>query len=404
MVSCSNLQAGWFSAYRHLADRDDLDLVLHLGDYVYEYAPGEYGYGQSNQDIRKHVPAREMVSLADYRKRHAQYKRDPDLMRLHAKYPFVCTWDDHETTNDAWRKGAENHNEGEGDYGKRKAVARRAYDEWMPVRMSGTAKLNDGTRLFRRLRFGQLAELSMLDLRTYRSQQVAAAARPRRRRPEPHDHRRQPDGVAQGVAGRRPGAVEAGRQPGDDRSGADPRGLRRRGRQDRRHPAARRTGRRTTSTSGTATPPTAARSSSTSGTTAVNNAVFLTGDIHSGWACDLPFDAESYAGGSPLGTSLGTEFVCSSVTSNNLKDITGDPSGVTSTAVEEGVKTLNSHVKYLNFDDHGYSVVDITRERIHVDWFIISDRADKQATVQRDVSYVTRVNSNRVEKVDEGIG
>jgi phosphodiesterase/alkaline phosphatase D-like protein len=172
IVSCSNLQAGWFSAYRHLAARDDLDAVLHLGDYIYEYAPGEYGHGQDNEDIRPHVPAREMVSLADYRQRHAQYKRDRDLQRLHGRYPFIVTWDDHEVTNDQWRRGAENHNEGEGKYLPRRARAHRAYDEWMPVRFSGTADLRDGTRLFRHLTFGRLAELSMIDLRTYRDEQT----------------------------------------------------------------------------------------------------------------------------------------------------------------------------------------------------------------------------------------
>ena len=90
VVSCANLQAGWFSAYRHLADRNDLHAVLHLGDYLYEYGPGEYGYGQGERDIRPHEPAHEMVSLADYRRRHAQYKRDPDLQRLHARYAFIA--------------------------------------------------------------------------------------------------------------------------------------------------------------------------------------------------------------------------------------------------------------------------------------------------------------------------
>jgi alkaline phosphatase D len=85
VVSCANLQAGWFSAYRHLARRDDLHAVLHLGDYLYEYGPGEYGYGQANEDVRPHDPAHEMVSLADYRRRHAQYKTDPDLQDLHAR-------------------------------------------------------------------------------------------------------------------------------------------------------------------------------------------------------------------------------------------------------------------------------------------------------------------------------
>jgi alkaline phosphatase D len=402
MVSCSNWQAGWFSAYRHLADRDDLDLVVHLGDYLYEYAPGEYGYGQSEEDIRRHVPAKEIVSLADYRQRHAQYKQDPDLQRLHAKQAFVTTWDDHESANDAWADGAENHNEGEGSWAARKAAARRAYDEWMPVRMSGSARLNDGTRLFRRLRFGRLAELSMLDLRTYRSEQVAyqpdpAADDPSRTITGENQMRwlkesLQDDRALWKLVGN-PVMIAPVRIP---EAYVD----------------------EVSEIVGTPAPKDGPpyNVDQWDGYTAdrrkvfdhirdrgVNNAVFLTGDIHSGWACDLPYDAESYAAGTPLGTSVATEFVCSSVTSNNLKDITGDPSGATSTVVEEGVKTMNRHVKYLNFDDHGFSVVDINRKRLQVDWFIISDRRDRRATARREVSYVTRVNSNRVERVEKGV-
>ena len=87
---------------------------LHLGDYLYEYGTGEYGYGSTNRDIRPHDPAHEMVALADYRRRHAQYKTDPDLQRLHARYPFIATWDDHEVANDQWRAGAENHDASRG--------------------------------------------------------------------------------------------------------------------------------------------------------------------------------------------------------------------------------------------------------------------------------------------------
>ena len=403
MVSCSNWQAGWFSAYRHLADRDDLDLVVHLGDYLYEYAPGEYGYGQGEEDIRKHVPAKEIVTLADYRQRHAQYKGDPDLQRLHGKYAFVTTWDDHESANDAWVNGAENHNAGEGSWAKRKAAARRAYDEWMPVRMSDSAALNDGTRLFRRLKFGRLAELSMLDLRSYRSQQVAylpdpAVDDPSRSITGDNQMRwlkesLQDDRALWKLVGnpvmiapvRIPEAYvdEVGKMIGDTPLPQD--GPPYNVDQWDGYTADRREVFQHLRDHG------------------VNNAVFLTGDIHSGWACDLPFDAESYAAGTELGTSVGCEYVCSSVTSNNLKDITGDPTPVSSTAVEEAVKAGNRHVKYLNFDDHGFSVVDITRERLKVDWFIIEDRRDKQTPAHHEVSYVTRVNSNEVEKVEKGV-
>jgi alkaline phosphatase D len=401
MVSCSNLQAGWFSAYRHLAARDDLDLIVHLGDYIYEYAPGEYGYGNSDRDIRPHVPATEIVSLADYRQRHAQYKQDPDLQRLHARYAFVTTWDDHESANDAWEHGAENHSpETEGSWAARKAAARRAYDEWMPVRMSGSAQLNDGTRLYRRLKFGRLAELSMLDLRTYRSEQVAL----------------QPDPAAD--------------DPSRTITGANQMAWLKESLQEERalwklvgNPVmiapVRIPEAYVDEVSKIVETPTPKDGfpynvDQWDGYTAdrrqvfdhlrdrgVNNAVFLTGDIHSGWACDLPFDAKSYAGG--LGTSLGTEFVCASVTSNNLKDITGDYSGATSTTVETGIKALNSHIKHVNFDDHGFSIVDIDRQRLQVDWFIIGDRADPGATVRREISYATEVNSNRAKQVSTGV-
>ncbi|HEV2783648.1 MAG TPA: alkaline phosphatase D family protein [Actinophytocola sp.] len=165
VVSCSNWQAGYFAAYRHLAERGDLDAVVHLGDYLYEYAPGEFPVGST---VRPHAPAAEMLTLADYRTRHAQYKSDPDLQRLHAACPWIVTWDDHEAANDAWSGGAENHQPGEGSWVDRRAIANRAYFEWMPVRNAGDRPL------YRRLRFGRLAELSMLDLRSYRSQQVSA--------------------------------------------------------------------------------------------------------------------------------------------------------------------------------------------------------------------------------------
>ena len=406
VVSCANLQAGWFSAYRHLARRDDLHAVLHLGDYLYEYGPGEYGYGQTNEDIRPHEPAHEMVSLADYRRRHAQYKTDPDLQDLHARYPWIVTWDDHEVTNDQWRDGAENHQDDEGDYRRRRARAHRAYDEWMPVRLSGTARLRDGTRLFRRLRFGRLAEISMLDLRSYRDRQVAQPAPPA---PWPDAEVSDPGRTILGarqlrwlrdsLRGSRPqwkiignpvmiAPVAFGALPQElvgpvnDVTGLLPEngapynvdqwdGYTADRRQVLRHLADH----------------------------AVTDALFVTGDIHSGWACELPLDASTYVYDNPARTSVGVEFVCSSVTSNNLKDITGDPTGETSTVVEEAIKANNRHVRYLNFDDHGFSVLDVNRRRAQMDWYVIGDRADRDAPATWETSWRTRSGTGRIEQV-----
>ena len=112
----------------------------------------------------------------------------------------------------------------------------------------------------------------------------------------------------------------------------------------------------------------------TSGTAASTDTVFLTGDIHSGWACDLPYDPSTYPA---VGDSAGVELVCSSVTSNNLKDITGTPPRTSSIAVETTIKANNRHVKYLDFDYHGFSVLDVTPAGVQMDWFVIGDRTDR---------------------------
>lgn len=390
IVSCANLQAGWFNSYRHLAARDDLDAVLHLGDYIYEYGPGEYGYGNKNVDIRPHVPAHETLTLADYRQRHAQYKQDADLAALHQKLPFILAWDDHETANDTYTDGAENHTpETEGDFHTRRRLSLQAYDEWQPVRLGGTAAIEDAKTIFRKFRFGNLIELSLLDLRSYRNAPGKEFS------------------LEIGVTGD-PQRVIAG----DEQLGWLKNNL---------------------STSAARwnlvgnpvmitpvlIPPLPNLVTDALGGFAgilptegipyntdqwdgyaverkkltdhillnkIKNVVFLTGDIHSGWACDIPVDKGLY----PLGGSLATELVTSSVTSNNLDDILGAPSRSASIVVETAFKLLNRYIKYVNLDDHGYSVLDVTPARIQIDYFVISDRRDPQATSKRTTSYVVK--------------
>jgi alkaline phosphatase D len=196
VVSCSNFEGGFFSAYRHLARRTDLDFVLHLGDYIYEYETGRYGPGPAIG--RVHDPLTEMISLEDYRRRHACYKRDPDLQALHARYAFIATWDDHEVTNDAWREGAENHQKDEGDYLKRRARAYQAYFEWMPIRLPDP--VGAPTRIYRRFEFGNLADLSMLDLRQYRDVQAPSGVAPSDLLPPPAREIDDPDRTMTGDA------------------------------------------------------------------------------------------------------------------------------------------------------------------------------------------------------------
>ena len=134
VFSCSNIGFGWFNAYAHAAADGDFDCALHLGDYFYEYGPGTYPATEQAQPGRVLFPAHEIVTLADYRTRYATYRRDPDLRRLHQLYPMIAGWDDHESTNDSWEGGAQNHQrESEGEWSVRKAAAIKAYREWMPV-------------------------------------------------------------------------------------------------------------------------------------------------------------------------------------------------------------------------------------------------------------------------------
>jgi alkaline phosphatase D len=167
VCSCADYALGYFYGYRQMAERADLDAVIHLGDYYYEY-----GNDPDNaEQVRAVEPSHETVTLDDYRKRISQARRDPNLQELHRQTPFIVVWDDHETANNSWMGGAENHTppdpdceqpcdpEGEGDWSDRVAAARQAFFEWIPIRD------NPGQKLYRNLKYGALADIIMLDTR-----------------------------------------------------------------------------------------------------------------------------------------------------------------------------------------------------------------------------------------------
>ena len=134
VFSCANYGFGWFNAYAHAAEANDCDLAVHLGDYIYEYGAGTYpSAGQKHPD-RHGAPDNEIITLADYRLRYATYRADPDLQRIHQVLPMIMVWDDHESANDSWKDGAQNHQpDTEGSWEARKSVAKRVYREWMPI-------------------------------------------------------------------------------------------------------------------------------------------------------------------------------------------------------------------------------------------------------------------------------
>ncbi|WP_068166796.1 alkaline phosphatase D family protein [Rhodococcus phenolicus] len=388
VVSCANWEDGFFASYRHLAARTDLDAIVHLGDYLYEYGTGEYA--PRSGPVRRHAPAHEILTLADYRVRHGEYKTDPDLQALHALLPWIVTWDDHESANDSWSGGAENHQPAaEGAWAERIAAARRAYLEWMPVRVSGTEP-----RLYRRLRFGDLAELSMLDLRSYRSEQVGLGPGLR----EIDDPARTITGAEQmswltaGITSSPTRWQLVGNPvmfspllipPLDARTTAaltELAGV----------PAA---GVPVNTDQWDGYPADRQRLLDAIVATGGLNVVFLTGDIHTSWACDVPVDAAAY----PTAGSVATELVLPSVTSQNIDDILGTAPRTASVGIESAVRDLNRHVRYVELDSHGYGVLEVTPDAVQMDWMYVLDRADPATGARLGASMRVPAGSARVE-------
>lgn len=171
VVSCANLEAGYFNVYRILNERNDFDAVLMLGDYLYEYETG--GYSPNANVDREFQPENEIITLDDYRLRYSIYHMDESLRELHQNFPWICVWDDHESANDAYKDGAQNHNAGEGDWQQRKMFSQQAYFEWLPIR----EKTPGSYEIFRNFHYGDLLDLIMVDTRLHgRDEQQGATS------------------------------------------------------------------------------------------------------------------------------------------------------------------------------------------------------------------------------------
>lgn len=170
-LSCSNFPSGYFNVCAEVAKRDDLDLALHLGDYIYEYGLVGFASQLAFTIDRESQPPHELLTLEDYRRRHAQYRSDPDLRAMHARLPVIAVWDDHDVADNAWSGGAANHDDAnEGSFTARRAAAVQAYHEWLPTRLPDPA---DPLKIYRSFDVGNLVSLHMLDTRLIgRDQQV----------------------------------------------------------------------------------------------------------------------------------------------------------------------------------------------------------------------------------------
>jgi alkaline phosphatase D len=356
-VSCAKYNAGHFNAYARIAERDDVSFVLHLGDWIYEASQVPPASQTASRDIgRPFEPLHECRTIEDYRLRYAQYRRDPDVQAISEAHPIIATVDDHEFADGAWREGATEHNpDRDGPWAARRATAFRAREEWLPVRRPNQL---EPERVFRTVPIGSLADLFMLDTRTRRDEPV----------PPPQMFREGRSALGPEQKAWLHGALRAStarwRLIGNpsvmtrtwndslpefvrralvkvkliDLDGTGPDYDQWDG-----YPSERR------------------ELLSWIGDLDVANVVVLSGDVHVALGAELAED--------PSQPPVAVELVNTSLTSQNLDDKMGWQPRVDSLAVEEALLAGMPHLRYVDLDSHGYSIVDLDRDRLRFEWW-----------------------------------
>ncbi len=370
IVSCSSLPHGYFNAYQAINQRNDVDAIIHLGDYIYEYGTNEYG------TVRVAEPSNEILSLADYRLRHSMYKLDSMLMRLHQQFPFYTIWDDHEFADNSFEDGAENHTTAtEGNWHNRKSVALRSYAEWMPIRSVDTT---DNVKIYRSYNIGNLVDLFLLDTRiTARKEQTIIASLTGiddsthyLLGPQQFDWLK--TGLQNSTAIWKVVAQQVMIAPfkvfniafnADQWDG---------------YPSERKKFFKIINDNN------------------INNLVVLTGDIHSAWASDIPFGKTPYNFRTGAG-SAGVEFVTTAVTSPGIP-LTGILGNITEDAFARLVRDNNLHVKHNNFVDRGFSIIDFTPQKTQTDFYSIETIERPNSNYKYQVGYYTEKDSNHLKK------
>jgi alkaline phosphatase D len=358
VMSCSSYESGYFNAYNDVAVKNDVDAVIHLGDYIYEYGQG--GILSNGDSNRRHQPPHEILTLSDYRIRHSLHKLDPDLRAVHQQYPFITVWDDHETANNSWRDGAENHTPGtEGNWEDRKNYGRTAYFEWMPIR---DVHGNNQT-IYRTIQFGDLATFIMIDTRLEGRDLQSGSTNTDTNRtilghPQLNWLRNELSAAASQwklignqvmVGSLKLGSTVLNTDQWDG------------------YPAER------------------TKVLSHIGNNNINNVVVLTGDIHTSWANDLAADPQSYNSQTGAG-SVAVEMVATSVTS------TGFPFQVPLNLIQNS----NPHIKYAELTKRGYLLLDLTSQQAQGDWVYMSTVMDKNYTALVGASWKADNNANHL--------
>ena len=364
VVSCSNWQHGYFNAYDRIAEKD-VDVVLHLGDYIYEYGTNNV----KNVD-RKHLPEHEIITLQDYRTRYSQYHLDEDLRNMRRQHPIITIWDDHEVANNSYVEGAQNHQPDEGDFLARKAAARQAYYEWIPIRESDEH--------YRTFSFGNLAELIMLDERLEGKTKPAADQNDPT---YPEENRsmlgsRQLKWFEDNLKKAEATWKVIGNQvmfSDLDRSGITPKNPRNMDSWDG-YPAEKK------------------KVAGIIRENDLQNVIFLTGDTHSSWAFEVvadPLQKSTPSSYQPLAVEFGTTSVSSSNSNESMPDDTVKMH-------EQIYLKTNPHLKYVNRRDHGYLILTLSGDSARADWYFVGTilKPDDSETLAKTLRVTA--NSNRL--------
>ena len=355
VVSCSNYEVGYFEAYKYLMERNDVDAILHLGDYIYEY--GTSGNSIGREEV---VPSNEIITLEDYRLRYSHYKLDDDLRRLHQQYPFITVWDDHESANNSWLGGAENHTEGaEGSWEDRKYNSGKAYHEWLPIRSPDV----NSHSIYRKFQYGNLIDLYMLDTRIEgRSLQGGDTDDTTRTLLGQQQFEWLTTNLGQSNATWKILGQQVMMAPleffgvvlNDDQW--DGYNFERQ------------------------------RLYNYLLDNTIDNFVVLTGDIHTSWVSDLPLS--NYVEANCIG-SVGVEYVVTSVTSSGLEVIGGIGGGT--------ITALNPHIQYTNLSDKGYMVLDVRPNKVIANYYYMNDISSSGNGEFFEVAYACNVGEKCTE-------
>jgi alkaline phosphatase D len=374
VVSCQNYEAGYFSAYSDIARRNDLQAVLHLGDYIYEYKAGRYGDAAIP---RAHLPAHELVHEEDYMMRYALYRLDPQLQDAHARHPFIAVWDDHEFANDSYTGGAQNHQPEEGDWAHRKAAARKAYFEWMPVRPQ------PGGRLYRSFSFGSLAQLWMPDERMAgRTRQASGPHDPDFTSPDRRIlGQEQFDWLTAEMAASTASWRILGNQvilSSVDASSVFPKNPKFLDMWDG-YPAER------------------SALLDFMHAQSMRNVVVVTGDSHTSWAMDLLKDPHVPGAlkKKQCASCVGAEFTAPSISSANYDEY------VARWKAREAQRRFtrwgrNPHVRFNDVTHHGYLLLHLTPAAASGEWIFIRSTRDQQPHVRVAARYILERSSSRI--------